>query len=393
MSSSDRATIYDSMNEVLGRCTGGPRGDRAATTAGRLVLRAADPPLDHAVPRLRDDASRPWSSSSPGCRARARRRAAHRRPRRFRPGNLSCTRPSPGWWRCSTGSSPLSGVHRGPGLQLHAVPSRTQHARRGAGAPLAEMGLPSEAEYVAAYCRRTARSASGLGVLPGLAMFRPHRHRQWHHGQGDRGHRHDVNARARGERARPLAEAGWERSLGAGGAGRWLKPSAYTGSLRRRPLQVHPKVRLSTSPRAPRPRRPARPAGREGDLHAGARRGHGRRPPARDESLPMAVAADPGVARGRPPQVGGERVAVGARQVRGSWTRGIALDRGLDAGDQPVDAFPRRSTSSSGRSPKPVVVRARSGSPGWRAPVGRPPSQSPHTGYRRAPRPLRSARW
>jgi aminoglycoside phosphotransferase (APT) family kinase protein len=91
------------------------------------------------------------------------------------------------------------------------------------GAPLAEMGLPSEEEYVAAYCRRTGRSGiENWEFYLAFAMFRLAAIAQGIMGRVIAGTAADVNARARGERARPLAEAGWEtvnRAPGAKAAG------------------------------------------------------------------------------------------------------------------------------------------------------------------------------
>src|SRR5216683_3081923 len=91
------------------------------------------------------------------------------------------------------------------------------------GRPLGEMGLPSEADYLAAYCRRTGRSSiPDWEFYLAFAMFRLAAIAQGIMGRVIAGTANDVNARARGERARPLAETGWEtitRGPGAAVAG------------------------------------------------------------------------------------------------------------------------------------------------------------------------------
>jgi aminoglycoside phosphotransferase (APT) family kinase protein len=78
-------------------------------------------------------------------------------------------------------------------------------------APLAELGIPTEAEYLAAYCRRTDRARiDHWDFYVAFAEFRLAAIAQGIMGRVIAGTANDVNARARGERARPLAEAGWE---------------------------------------------------------------------------------------------------------------------------------------------------------------------------------------
>ena len=78
------------------------------------------------------------------------------------------------------------------------------------GKDLRALGLPSEEEYVATYCRRVGRA-----TIPEwdwyivFAIFRLAAIAQGIMGRVRDGTANDPNARARGERARPLAEAGW----------------------------------------------------------------------------------------------------------------------------------------------------------------------------------------
>ena len=117
---------------------GGPQGHRARRLRpARQLLRAPDPPLDDAVPRLGDGAHRGHGAADRlAARARARGGAAHDRPRRF-PARQP-DRPPDG--AAGGGGARLGAVHARqpagrPGLQLHAVPARAQHPGRRARAP------------------------------------------------------------------------------------------------------------------------------------------------------------------------------------------------------------------------------------------------------------------
>ncbi|HXG02123.1 MAG TPA: phosphotransferase [Candidatus Binatia bacterium] len=71
-------------------------------------------------------------------------------------------------------------------------------------------GIPSEAEYLAAYCRRTGRpDIPRWDWYVAFAMFRLAAIAQGIMGRVLAGTANDPNARERGQRARPLAEAGW----------------------------------------------------------------------------------------------------------------------------------------------------------------------------------------
>jgi aminoglycoside phosphotransferase (APT) family kinase protein len=81
------------------------------------------------------------------------------------------------------------------------------------GAPLAALGIPSEAEYVASYCRRTGRAGIDPAVWEFCMAYNLFRIASIRQGilqrvlSGTAASRH---ARAAGERARETAELGWQ---------------------------------------------------------------------------------------------------------------------------------------------------------------------------------------
>ena len=78
------------------------------------------------------------------------------------------------------------------------------------GGDLAALGIPSEETYLAAYCRRTGRAGiEDWTFYVGFAMFRLAAIAQGIMGRVIAGTANDANARQRGERARPLADAAW----------------------------------------------------------------------------------------------------------------------------------------------------------------------------------------
>jgi aminoglycoside phosphotransferase (APT) family kinase protein len=108
-------------------------------------------------------------------------------------------------WELSTIGHPLGD------LAYHCVPYRTGSEWDGfRGKDLAALGVPTEAEYVAAYCRRVSRaSIPDWDWYIVFAIFRLAAIAQGIMGRVVAGTANDPNARSRGERARPLAEAGW----------------------------------------------------------------------------------------------------------------------------------------------------------------------------------------
>ena len=78
------------------------------------------------------------------------------------------------------------------------------------GGDLSQLGIPTEEAYLAAYCRRTGRAAiEDWDFYVGFAMFRLSAIAQGIMGRVLAGTANDANARQRGERARPLADAAW----------------------------------------------------------------------------------------------------------------------------------------------------------------------------------------
>jgi aminoglycoside phosphotransferase (APT) family kinase protein len=78
------------------------------------------------------------------------------------------------------------------------------------GGDLAALGIPAEEVYLAAYCRRTGRAdIEDWNFYVGFAMFRLAAIAQGIMGRVIAGTANDANARQRGERARPLADAAW----------------------------------------------------------------------------------------------------------------------------------------------------------------------------------------
>lgn len=78
------------------------------------------------------------------------------------------------------------------------------------GEDLAKLGIPTESAYLAAYCRRTGRDTiPDWDFYVAFAMFRLAAIAQGIMGRVLAGTASAPNARERGARARPLAEAGW----------------------------------------------------------------------------------------------------------------------------------------------------------------------------------------
>jgi aminoglycoside phosphotransferase (APT) family kinase protein len=78
------------------------------------------------------------------------------------------------------------------------------------GGDLTALGIPSEESYLGAYCRRTGRTGiEDWSFFVGFAMFRLAAIAQGIMGRVIAGTANDANARQRGERARPLADAAW----------------------------------------------------------------------------------------------------------------------------------------------------------------------------------------
>jgi aminoglycoside phosphotransferase (APT) family kinase protein len=117
-------------------------------------------------------------------------------------------------WELSTLGHPLAD------LAYNMLPFRLRHEQfEGFAGQPRPAGIPAEEEYLAAYCRRTGRPGiARWDWYIAFAMFRLAGIAQGIMGRVVAGTANDPNARDRGARARPLAEAAWalvEKSFGA----------------------------------------------------------------------------------------------------------------------------------------------------------------------------------
>jgi aminoglycoside phosphotransferase (APT) family kinase protein len=108
-------------------------------------------------------------------------------------------------WELSTLGHPLAD------LAYNAMPYRLGMEWDGfRGKDLKALGLPSEDEYVAAYCRRVGRaSIPEWDWYVVFAIFRLAAIAQGIMGRVVAGTANDPNAQERGRRARPLADSAW----------------------------------------------------------------------------------------------------------------------------------------------------------------------------------------
>jgi aminoglycoside phosphotransferase (APT) family kinase protein len=109
-------------------------------------------------------------------------------------------------WELSTLGHPLGD------LAYNCVPYHTSSDSMEGfqGGDMAALGIPSEEAYLAAYCRRTGRDGiADWDFYVGFAMFRLAAIAQGIMGRVLEGTANDPNARLRGERARPMADAAW----------------------------------------------------------------------------------------------------------------------------------------------------------------------------------------
>jgi aminoglycoside phosphotransferase (APT) family kinase protein len=109
-------------------------------------------------------------------------------------------------WELSTLGHPLAD------LAYHCMPYRLGPGTLGGfvDEDLPRLGIPSERDYLATYCRRAGRDAiPDWEFYVAFSMFRLSAIAQGIMGRVIAGTANDARARERGERARPLAEAGW----------------------------------------------------------------------------------------------------------------------------------------------------------------------------------------
>ncbi|MEK7387908.1 MAG: phosphotransferase family protein [candidate division NC10 bacterium] len=108
-------------------------------------------------------------------------------------------------WELATLGHPLAD------LAYNCLPYRFTREWEGlADKNLGELGIPTEQEYVAAYCRRTKRAGiPDWEFCLAFSMFRLSAIAQGIMGRALAGTANDPNARERGRRARPLADSAW----------------------------------------------------------------------------------------------------------------------------------------------------------------------------------------
>lgn len=219
----ERAAIYDSMNEVIARLHSldwqalglgdfGRPGNYFARQIHRWATqyRASETERIDAMERLMEwlPAHIPPSDDTTVVHGD------------YRLGNM-VIHPTEPWiiaaldWELSTLGHPLAD------LSYNCIPWRVERATFDGfvGHDLKSLGIPSEEEYLAAYCRRTGRDrVEHWEFCIAYALFRLAGIAQGIMGRVVAGTANDPHAVERGKRARPLAEAAWqvvERSLGA----------------------------------------------------------------------------------------------------------------------------------------------------------------------------------
>jgi aminoglycoside phosphotransferase (APT) family kinase protein len=211
----ERAAIYDSLNECLARLHTvdfeaiglgdfGKRGQYVARQIHRWTAqyRASETERIEAMEQLIAWLPRHIPAEDPTTLVHGD----------FRPGNVLIHPAEPRVvavldWELSTLGHPLSDLAYSC-MPYHLPPEDTLGGI--AGPALARSGIPPEAEYIAAYCRRTGRAEiEHWDFYIAFSMFRLAAIAQGIMGRVLAGTANDPNAAERGRRARPLAETGW----------------------------------------------------------------------------------------------------------------------------------------------------------------------------------------
>jgi aminoglycoside phosphotransferase (APT) family kinase protein len=115
-------------------------------------------------------------------------------------------------WELSTLGNPLAD------FAYHCMPFRlpaSMSSCAGAGA-ISRAGIPSEAEYLRRYCERTGRDAiRSFDFYYAFSMFRLAAILQGVKARSLQGNASSSDASEAGDRARPMAEAGWAQVVQA----------------------------------------------------------------------------------------------------------------------------------------------------------------------------------
>ncbi|SLN70429.1 phosphotransferase [Oceanibacterium hippocampi] len=111
-------------------------------------------------------------------------------------------------WELATLGHPLCDVAYN--CMIYNLPSSTPNLGGLADLDLARLGIPSEADYVAAYCRRTGRAGiEHFDFYKAFALFRFASIAQGVYSRAISGNASAPNALSVGRLARPLGEIGW----------------------------------------------------------------------------------------------------------------------------------------------------------------------------------------
>ena len=117
-------------------------------------------------------------------------------------------------WELATLGNPLAD------FAYHCMPYRLSPSLPNSvgGGNLAQLGIPSEAEYIERYCARTGREAiHDFDFYAAFSMFRLAAILQGIRARELQGNASSAHAAEAGRKARPLAEAGWVQAMRASG--------------------------------------------------------------------------------------------------------------------------------------------------------------------------------